>query len=138
MAVICAGRHILCGYTQLLSSLQKIVIQLMCLVLYYTLSSITYKYLTCALIFQNAFYEKIYGKCLANESADISGTNLLIECPEILLAREKQEANNKKEKENSIRDDIQITPSAADKPQVTYELLYMYCFIYCIVLRHIP
>ncbi|RVE43225.1 hypothetical protein evm_012105 [Chilo suppressalis] len=42
--------------------------------------------------FQNAFYEKIYGKCLANESGNELSSNLLVECPEILLAREKQEA----------------------------------------------
>ncbi|XP_047988849.1 protein HIRA homolog isoform X2 [Leguminivora glycinivorella] len=37
---------------------------------------------------KNAFYEKIYGKCPANDSAL---SNLLVECPEILLAREKPE-----------------------------------------------
>ncbi|CAH0406290.1 unnamed protein product [Chilo suppressalis] len=41
---------------------------------------------------KNAFYEKIYGKCLANESGNELSSNLLVECPEILLAREKQEA----------------------------------------------
>ncbi|XP_041977561.1 protein HIRA homolog [Aricia agestis] len=35
---------------------------------------------------KNAFYEKIYGKCPLREAND---TSLLVECPEILLARER-------------------------------------------------
>lgn len=51
---------------------------------------------------QNAFYEKIYGKCLANESGGDLSANLLVECPEILLAREKQEAKKEAAKEDSM------------------------------------
>ncbi|XP_052757465.1 protein HIRA homolog [Galleria mellonella] len=51
---------------------------------------------------KNAFYEKIYGKCLANESGGDLSTNLLVECPEILLAREKQEAKKEAIKEDSM------------------------------------
>lgn len=60
--------------------------------------------------FQNAFYEKIYGKCLVNESGGDLTSNLLVECPEILLAREKQEAKKEAVKE-------EITPKS-DKSQV--------------------
>ncbi|XP_059045236.1 protein HIRA [Achroia grisella] len=50
---------------------------------------------------KNAFYEKIYGKCLANESGGDLSTNLLVECPEIMLAREKQEAKKEAAKEDT-------------------------------------
>ncbi|XP_026329589.1 LOW QUALITY PROTEIN: protein HIRA homolog [Hyposmocoma kahamanoa] len=63
---------------------------------------------------KNAFYEKIYGKCLANESGDLS-SNLLVECPEILLAREKHEA-----KKEAVKDDA--TPrndKSQTKPMLT-------------------
>ncbi|CAH0748517.1 unnamed protein product [Diatraea saccharalis] len=50
---------------------------------------------------KNAFYEKIYGKCLANESGNDLSSNLLVECPEILLAREKQEAKKEVIKEDT-------------------------------------
>lgn len=50
---------------------------------------------------KNIFYGKIYGKCLLNESGDMS-SNLLVECPEILLAREKQEAKKETVKEDII------------------------------------
>ncbi|GBP56222.1 Protein HIRA homolog [Eumeta japonica] len=60
---------------------------------------------------KNAFYEKIYGKCLVNESGnDLNNSNLLVECPEILLAREKQEAETKREREISSKEDT--TPKA--------------------------
>lgn len=52
---------------------------------------------------KNAFYEKIYGKVLANESGGDLSSNLLVECPEILLAREKQEA--KKEAAAAAKED---------------------------------
>ena len=64
----------------------------------------------CILCFQNAFYEKIYGKCLANESGGDLSANLLVECPEILLAREKQDAKKEAAKEET-------TPKS-DKSQV--------------------
>lgn len=64
---------------------------------------------------KNAFYEKTYGKCLASESAgDLSTSNLLVECPEILLAREKQEADNKKEKEN--KEELALKADKSQKP----------------------
>ncbi|CAH2073213.1 unnamed protein product, partial [Iphiclides podalirius] len=50
---------------------------------------------------KNAFYEKIYGKCLVNESGGDLASNLLVECPEILLARERQEANRQPAKEET-------------------------------------
>ncbi|CAG5051169.1 unnamed protein product [Parnassius apollo] len=50
---------------------------------------------------KNAFYEKIYGKCLVNESGGDLTSNLLVECPEILLAREKQEAKKEAAKEET-------------------------------------
>ncbi|XP_050678614.1 protein HIRA homolog isoform X2 [Leptidea sinapis] len=46
---------------------------------------------------KNSLYEKIYGKCLANESGD----NLLVECPEILVARETQQARKEPPKDES-------------------------------------
>ncbi|KAL4707394.1 hypothetical protein ACJJTC_008579 [Scirpophaga incertulas] len=64
---------------------------------------------------KNAFYEKTYGKCLANESGGDLSSNLLVECPEILLAREKQEARKEASKEES-------TPKSdktASKPVLT-------------------
>ncbi|KAM3961260.1 histone cell cycle regulator-like protein [Aphomia sociella] len=62
---------------------------------------------------KNAFYEKVYGKCLANDSAgDLS--NLLVECPEIMLAREKQEAKKEAAKEDTTpkSDKSQSRPAA--------------------------
>ncbi|XP_068629788.1 protein HIRA [Battus philenor] len=50
---------------------------------------------------KNAFYEKIYGKCFVNESGGDLTSNLLVECPEILLAREKQEAKKETAKEET-------------------------------------
>ncbi|CAH0701563.1 unnamed protein product [Spodoptera exigua] len=64
---------------------------------------------------KNAFYEKIYGKCLANESGGDLSANLLVECPEILLAREKQEAKKEAAKEDSMPKN--------DKSQVPKSLL---------------
>ncbi|XP_022819941.1 protein HIRA homolog [Spodoptera litura] len=64
---------------------------------------------------KNAFYEKIYGKCLANESGADLSANLLVECPEILLAREKQEAKKEAAKEDSMPKN--------DKSQVPKSLL---------------
>ncbi|XP_026489914.2 protein HIRA homolog [Vanessa tameamea] len=58
---------------------------------------------------KNAFYEKIYGKCFVNEPGGDLTSNLLVECPEILLAREKQEAKKEPPKE-------EITPKS-DKSQ---------------------
>ncbi|XP_045542811.1 protein HIRA homolog [Papilio machaon] len=58
---------------------------------------------------KNAFYEKIYGKCLVNESGGDLTSNLLVECPEILLAREKQDAKKETAKED-------VTPKS-DKSQ---------------------
>ncbi|XP_049867442.1 protein HIRA homolog [Pectinophora gossypiella] len=63
---------------------------------------------------KNAFYEKIYGKCLANESGDLS-SNLLVECPEILLAREMQEAKKELPKEETTPKSERSQP----KPLVT-------------------
>ncbi|XP_053626132.1 protein HIRA homolog isoform X2 [Plodia interpunctella] len=40
---------------------------------------------------KNAFYEKIYGKCLANSGGGELTSNLLVECAEIMLARERQQ-----------------------------------------------
>ncbi|CAG9114915.1 unnamed protein product [Plutella xylostella] len=54
---------------------------------------------------KNAFYEKIYGKCLSTESTSLAGANLLLECPEIMLARE-----------TCVKDDHKLTPT---KPQPT-------------------
>ncbi|KAG6439185.1 hypothetical protein O3G_MSEX000560, partial [Manduca sexta] len=60
---------------------------------------------------KNALYEKIYGKCLANESVDDLSSNLLVECPDILLAREEQEAKKEAVKDTSL----EITPKIVDK-----------------------
>ncbi|CAK1581516.1 unnamed protein product [Parnassius mnemosyne] len=60
---------------------------------------------------KNAFYEKIYGKCLINESGGDLTSNLLVECPEILLAREKQEAKKEAAKE-------EITPKSEKSQSV--------------------
>ncbi|KAL0894232.1 hypothetical protein ABMA27_014244 [Loxostege sticticalis] len=62
---------------------------------------------------KNAFYEKIYGKCLANESNDLS-SNLLVECPEILLAREKQEAKREAKEESTPKSEKSMS-----KPMLT-------------------
>ncbi|XP_026747652.1 LOW QUALITY PROTEIN: protein HIRA homolog [Trichoplusia ni] len=68
---------------------------------------------------KNSFYEKIYGKCLANESGGDLSANLLVECPEILLAREKQEAKKEAAKEETTpkseksQSKILLSPSPA-------------------------
>ncbi|KAJ8722424.1 hypothetical protein PYW07_003604 [Mythimna separata] len=67
---------------------------------------------------KNAFYEKIYGKCLANESGGDLSANLLVECPEILLAREKEDAKKQAAKEETTpkseksQSTILLSPSA--------------------------
>ncbi|XP_047512693.1 protein HIRA homolog isoform X1 [Pieris napi] len=65
---------------------------------------------------KNSLYEKIYGKCPANESGGDLSSNLLVECPEILLAREKQEAKKETPKEET-------TPKN-DKSQVQQKPIY--------------
>ncbi|CAD0197015.1 unnamed protein product [Chrysodeixis includens] len=68
---------------------------------------------------KNSFYEKIYGKCLANESGGDLSANLLVECPEILLARERQDAKKEAAKEETTpkseksQSKILLSPSSA-------------------------
>ncbi|CAG4912875.1 unnamed protein product [Colias eurytheme] len=62
---------------------------------------------------KNALYEKIYGKCPANDGSGDLSSNLLVECPEILLAREKQEAKKELPKEES-------TPKSEKSQQKIY------------------
>ncbi|XP_063359905.1 protein HIRA [Cydia amplana] len=64
---------------------------------------------------KNAFYEKIYGKCPANDSAL---SNLLVECPEILLAREKPDVCRDSRDASLISEKSQIYP-----PQVSGQRL---------------
>ncbi|XP_052737819.1 protein HIRA homolog [Bicyclus anynana] len=70
---------------------------------------------------KNSFYEKIYGKCLANESGGDLSSNLLVECPEILLAREKQEAKKELPKDESTpkSDKTQLKPVLTPSPTVS-------------------
>ncbi|XP_060810940.1 protein HIRA homolog [Amyelois transitella] len=68
---------------------------------------------------KNAFYEKIYGKCLANESGGDLSSNLLVECAEIMMAREKQEAKRDAKEETTPKADrtqFQSRPSATRSP----------------------
>nr|XP_049695468.1 protein HIRA homolog [Helicoverpa armigera] len=65
---------------------------------------------------KNAFYEKIYGKCLANESGGDLSANLLVECPEILLAREKQEAKKEAAKEETTPKSDKSQPKSLLSP----------------------
>ncbi|XP_072943481.1 protein HIRA [Epargyreus clarus] len=71
---------------------------------------------------KNSFYEKIYGKCLANEGGGDMSSNLLIECPEIMLAREKQEAKKETPKEETTpksdksQSKVVLTPSPVSRP----------------------
>ncbi|XP_075969948.1 histone cell cycle regulator-like protein [Anticarsia gemmatalis] len=65
---------------------------------------------------KNAFYEKIYGKCLANESGGDLSSNLLVECPEILLAREKQEAKKEAAKEETTPKSDKSQPKSLLSP----------------------
>ncbi|XP_061383156.1 protein HIRA homolog [Danaus plexippus] len=50
---------------------------------------------------KNSFYEKIYGKRLMNDSGGDLSSNLLVECPEIILAREKQETKKEPPKDET-------------------------------------
>ncbi|KAJ0180756.1 hypothetical protein K1T71_004160 [Dendrolimus kikuchii] len=71
---------------------------------------------------KNAFYEKIYGKCFANEGGGDLSSNLLVECPEILLAREKQEAKKKeaiKEESTPKNEKSQSKPILTPSPVST-------------------
>ncbi|XP_028160951.1 protein HIRA homolog [Ostrinia furnacalis] len=73
---------------------------------------------------KNAFYEKIYGKCLANESGADLSSNLLVECTEILLAREKQEAKREAREESTPKSDKSqskpiLTPSPVSSASTT-------------------
>ncbi|XP_073943568.1 histone cell cycle regulator-like protein [Choristoneura fumiferana] len=62
---------------------------------------------------KNSFYEKIYGKCLANDSAM---SNLLVECPEILLAREQSDSR-RDSRDTSFSDKSQQSkPALAASP----------------------
>ncbi|CAH2086079.1 unnamed protein product [Euphydryas editha] len=51
---------------------------------------------------KNTFYEKVYGKCSINDPGGDLNSNLLVECPEILLAREQQDAKKELPKEETM------------------------------------
>ncbi|XP_034840349.1 protein HIRA [Maniola hyperantus] len=70
---------------------------------------------------KNSFYEKIYGKCLANESGGDLSSNLLVESHEILLARDKQEAKKEPPKDETTpkSDKTQLKPVLTPSPSVS-------------------